>query len=131
MSVVIGLDLGTTSLTALALDVGRGEVVGRHTVAHQAESTAGADRRHGISEWDADRIAVQACACLRAVAGQLVGLGATPAALALTGQQHGILLIRPDDVPLSPLIGWQDRRGEQPYPATERTFTQEAAARMG
>ena len=32
---------------------------------------------------------------------------------------------------LTPLIGWQDRRGEQLFPGSERTFTQEAAARIG
>jgi sugar (pentulose or hexulose) kinase len=128
MKIVLGLDLGTTSLTALALDVERGEVLARHTLAHQAESTSAEDRQRGFSEWNPQAVAKQAVDCLHAVATQLAEL---PAGLALTGQQHSVLLVGDNGQPLSPLIGWQDRRGEQLFPDSSRTYTQESAARIG
>ena len=47
--------------------------------------------------------------------------GLTPAAvqgIGVTGQQHGVALIRPGAVPAAPAITWQDLRVQQPLPGT-------------
>jgi sugar (pentulose or hexulose) kinase len=128
MPVVLGVDLGTTKITAIALDVPGGEVLASGTALNQAETTSPADKARGYCEWDARRIVDAACGCLREVAGQLANRGAEPAGLGITGQQHGGLLVDARLNPLTPLINWQDRRGEQTCPGTGRTYVEQAVA---
>ncbi len=128
MSVVVGLDLGTTTLTALALAADSGDVLARVTVPNRAETTSAADKARGRSEWDVTRIAETACQCLRLAADQMGAGWSRLAGLGLTGQQHGCLLVDGSLRPLTPLVNWQDRRGEEPFPGTTLTFTEQAAA---
>jgi hypothetical protein len=96
MSLVLGLDMGTTTLTALALDAADGTIAACTTIANDAEVTSAADRIRGYSEWDVQTIAHAACRCLHATAEQLgshraevVGLGVTDSVLdARSGQEH-------------------------------------------
>ena len=53
MPLVLGVDLGTTKITALAFDVGVGEVVSCRSVLNSAEVTQESDKARGYSEWDA------------------------------------------------------------------------------
>jgi sugar (pentulose or hexulose) kinase len=131
MPIVLGADLGTTKITALALDATSGDVLARHTAANDAETTAAADKARSFSEWDARHIADTACACLRGVAEQLGGRRAEVASVGVTGQQHGVVLVDDRLTPLSPLVNWQDRRGEQPFPGRPQTFVQRAAELVG
>ena len=71
MRVVFGVDLGTTKITALALDVDRGDVLGGHTSPNDAEVTSADAKTRGHSEWEVRRIAAVACDCLRSVAGRV------------------------------------------------------------
>ncbi len=65
----IGLDVGTTSITALLLDVDIGRVSDSLTVSNDSETTTDSDARAGRSEWDADTMANQALNLI----GDLVG----------------------------------------------------------
>lgn len=129
MSIVIGIDIGTTTLTALALDVAQGAVVAGETVANDAEITAPADKARGRSEWNMERMVQRACQALSAVSTCLGARVADVAGIGLTGQQHGVVLLGEDHRPVGPLINWQDRRGEELVPGTGRTWVAEAAAR--
>jgi sugar (pentulose or hexulose) kinase len=131
MPVVLGVDLGTTTVTALALDADGGDILSRHTRPNQANLTAPADRARGRSEWDARRILDTTCACLGDVAAELGGRRRALAGLGITGQQHGGLLVGEGPKPLTPLINWQDRRALETHPASGRTYLQEACARLG
>jgi sugar (pentulose or hexulose) kinase len=131
MALVLAADLGTTTITAVALDTATGELPACHTLPNRAESTAAADRIKGRSEWDARAIAETACACLRSVAEQLGPRRREVAGIGITGQQHGVVLVGRDCQPLGPLVNWQDRRGEDTAPGTGQTFVQQALARMG
>ncbi len=130
MPLVLGLDLGTTTITALALDAGGG-VAASQTVANTGEITPAADRARGRSEWDACAIAGAACECLQRLAGQLGGRAAEVAGLGLTGQQHGVVVAGADLAPRTPFINWQDRRGEEPAAGSAATWTQRARERLG
>src|SRR5437667_1609398 len=112
MSIVLGLDLGTTSITALALDVRSGDVLASRTIANQADCTSAADRARGRSEWDMIAIADRACECLRELAGSLAERVGELAGIGLTGQQHGMVVVGPGLKPRTALVNWQDRRGE-------------------
>jgi sugar (pentulose or hexulose) kinase len=130
MSVVIGIDLGTTTITALALDVQTRDILATSTVPNAAEITSPADKARGRSEWDAGAIAEMACGCLREVTRRLGAGWSRLGGLGITGQQHGVVVV--DDLrPLTPLVNWQDRRGEETYPGGTLTYVQEAIRRAG
>lgn len=103
MSLAIGLDLGTTSICAVAVDL-NGNPVGRVTRAHNADLPT-SNPRH--AEQSPDRLWRTACAVLRELTAEL---NETPASLGVTGQMHGMLLVNDRLKPLGPLITWKDRR---------------------
>ena len=116
MSVYIGLDIGTTHITALGLDVVSGEMLATRSLPNASEITSAADKARGRSEWDADemiRIAWRAICDLVAKLprpGQVDGIG-------VCGQMHGMCVVSGQLTPLTPFVGWQDQRGqEQPVP---------------
>src|SRR5262249_44185882 len=131
MSLVLGLDLGTTTITALALDVRRGDVLASRTVANQADDASAADRARGRSEWNIHALAERACDCLRELAGSLGGRISELAGIGLTGQQHGVVVVGPELEPQTPFISWQDPRGEETLPGTAQTFTERARELVG
>jgi sugar (pentulose or hexulose) kinase len=131
MAVVLGTDLGTTTITALAIDASDGAILGHSTAVNDAQTTSAHDRAHGYSEWDSRRIVEKACSCLRAVAEQLGARLPEVEGIGITGQQHGVVLVDKSLAPLTPLINWQDRRAEETLPGTCRTYVQEAAERVG
>lgn len=123
MTILLGLDLGTTTLTALAVDGDNGLVLAKHTLANDARR-ASAD---GYSEWDVVRLRELALACLRAIAEQLAE---RPAAIGITGQQHGCLLRDAEGNPTSPLVNWQDQRGHRPFQHGSTTYVDEVRRRL-
>jgi sugar (pentulose or hexulose) kinase len=130
MSVVVGIDLGTTTITALALNAESGDVLATVTVPTPAETTAPAHKARGRCEWHAVRIAEAAGECLCQLSRRLGAAWARLAGLGLTGQQHGTVLL--DGLwPQTPFIGWQDRRGEETYPGGNLTYVGEALRRAG
>jgi len=127
--IAIGVDLGTTKITALALESDSGKIIALHTVANDADITSPLDRSRGYSEWDPHRICGQAFQCLQQVAKQLGSRRKDVSGIGITGQQHGVVLIDPKLRPLTPLVNWQDRRGDELLPNSNRTVVQEAACR--
>ena len=106
--VAIGVDIGTTTITSLALDLATGNVLAKNTRQNECETTSTDDRKNGRSEWDADRILQTALRCIAATVEQ--AQLAEVAIIGVTGQQHGGLIVDDQRRPLTPLIGWQDRR---------------------
>lgn len=109
MSVVLGLDLGTTSISAVAV-AASGEVLRTVTRNHAADVVG---LPPGHAEQDPLRLRQKAWEVLRELAS---GCPQPPHALGLTGQMHGILLLDQSRRPLTHLITWQDRRAIEPHP---------------
>ena len=131
MPLLAGIDLGTTKLTAIAFDPEPGEVVCRTALANEANITPAADRALGRSEWDARQIVSRAFDCLRQLLQQLGPRRHEVAAIGITGQQHGTVLVDDRLQPLTPLINWQDRRGNELRPGTRETWVDWARQRVG
>ncbi|MCW5853571.1 MAG: hypothetical protein KIT87_26130 [Anaerolineae bacterium] len=131
MPITLGLDIGTTTMTALALDAHSGHVLARATRPNEANITTAEDRARGRSEWDAGQMLQTALVVLGEVVGQLGERRGDVVGLGLTGQQHGVVLVDEETRPLTPFINWQDRRGEEIVPGTEHTYTQHAVAWLG
>lgn len=123
----IGLDVGTTSITALILDAERGGVVASKTVANDSETTPKSAKERGRSEWDVQSMVVRATELLKSITDSsdidLMGIG-------VTGQQHGMVLLDEKFDPLGPFIGWQDRRCLDPH-QNGRTFLESMIAKGG
>lgn len=84
MSRYLGLDLGSTSITAVVIDTAARAVTAISSRANDAESTSPADRARGRSEWNFERMLDLALLC----AGEACA-GAAVEAIGVTGQQKG------------------------------------------
>ena len=131
MPLLVGLDLGTTKLTAIAFDPDRGDVVCRTALPNEANITSAADRALGRSEWDAGQIVSRGFDCLRQLLRELGPRRTEIAAFGVTGQQHGTVLVDDHLQPLTPLINWQDRRGNELIPGTAETWVDRARQLVG
>ncbi|MDR1079323.1 MAG: hypothetical protein LBL55_11875 [Propionibacteriaceae bacterium] len=99
---VFGVDQGTSSTKAVALDA-NGAVRAQAQVAiAQATPRPGWVEQDPVAIWDS------VCVCLNDLADQTEG---GPVTVGLSNQRESALVWRADDArPLSPLLGWQDRR---------------------
>ena len=131
MAILIGVDLGTTKITSLALENETGSILALASTANDANITSSSDRARGRSEWQADRILAAACHCLADVSSQLGSRVRDVAGLGITGQQHGMLLVDSSLHPISPLINWQDRRALEPMPGSDSTWLTAARQAIG
>jgi len=107
MLLSLALDLGTTSIAAIAVDPD-GHVV---SSVQRANTATLPDLPSGHAEQDPQRIRDIIVDVLSELARDLPG---TPAGLGVTGQMHGVLLTDPNRHPLTGLITWQDRRANEP-----------------
>jgi sugar (pentulose or hexulose) kinase len=115
MSKFIGIDLGTTSITAVLIDIGSVDDPDRHPVRRQlsVDNQSQRDRpEHPIySEWDLDQMINSAFGLLADLVDgmptqEIAGIG-------VTGQVHGMALLDERHRPYSAFIGWQDQRGNE------------------
>ena len=104
----IGLDIGTTTLSAVAVDARTGEVAATLNRPNRAAVDTGETYARAQ---DANAIVEQ----LLAMADELRQRCGNVAALGLTGQMHGVLYVDAQGRAVSPLYTWQDGRGEQPF----------------
>ena len=109
MGQYIGVDLGTTSVTALLLDTASGDVLARQTAPNDAETTTAEDHAMGRSEWDIERMIEITVGLLGTLVKQ-AEIALAVEGIGVTGQQHGMVLLDRHGQPCTPFIGWQDRR---------------------
>jgi len=102
---LIGLDLGTSTCKALAIDAA-GRVLARASADYPLATPRPGWAEQAPSDWW--RGADEAMRALRAVLGHEV----TPLAIGLSGQMHGLVALGADDAVLRPSILWCDNRTE-------------------
>ncbi|MBN1834266.1 MAG: hypothetical protein JW820_00380 [Spirochaetales bacterium] len=120
---LVGIDIGTTTLSGLALDLSTGAILG---LEQQANAFALPSREPDESLQDPEGI-LEAC---RQMLQRLLQAGRQPAGIGVTGQMHGILYVDGAGRALGPLYTWQDGRGEREY-AGGLTYAQHAAQVTG
>ncbi len=122
MARFIGLDLGTTTVTGVLLDVEEGQIVGLAQRRNDATVHSALPTR---AEQDPHRLRALSLEVLDELVttGSRQGSGGSPVhgghrvdGLTLTGQMHGLLCVDAKNQPLTPLISWQDRRTAEPLP---------------
>lgn len=102
---LVGLDIGTTSIGGVLIDGDSGEVIDSAVLEHRA----GLDT---AQEWERVQDPEALLAAVRAVLKQLTASHPDIQGLGITGQMHGILYIDRAGRAVSPLITWQDQRGD-------------------
>ena len=99
-----GIDIGTTTISGVVLDMESGQVLMAKTVSNDSFIDTG-------NPWervqDADKIVKQARSVLDELLVQHPGISS----IGLTGQMHGIVYVNKDGHAVSPLYTWQDGRG--------------------
>lgn len=105
----IGIDIGTTTICGVLLEGQTGRQLERYTLANNAALTA-------PYSWQKlqDTNVIEQC-CLE-ILNKLTSQHLDIEAIGVTGQMHGILYLNDFGEPVSPLITWQDGRGNQTEP---------------
>lgn len=110
MSLAIGLDFGTTTLSAIAIRTD-GSTAARITHVHDA---AIPDLPTGRSELRVSTLWDASLSVLSRLTKQLAG--EAPGCLGFSAQMHGGLLVDEQLQPVTELINWQDKRGLETLP---------------
>ncbi len=102
--VVLGIDLGTTSVKAAVVHLGSGRCVGFGAQRYaSSEPFPGAHEQNVEDWWAATRTAVHGALAAAPAGAKVRGIG-------LSGHMHSLALIGPDDQPVRPVMTWADRR---------------------
>lgn len=103
----MGIDLGTTTVSVIMMDVQSGAILGSRTVAHNAflEGHISQSKIQDVElMWNVVQSAVS----------ELSEEFGKPACIGLTGQMHGMLYVDSEGTAVSPLYIWQDGCGNLP-----------------
>ena len=122
MPTLIGLDIGTTSISAVAVEASTGALLRAVTVPNDSvlPSPDSVSRMQ-----DPARIAKTALGLKESLALEFSPV----AAMGATGQMHGILYLDRAGRVVSPLYTWQDGRGNLPYEGS--TYAAQLSERAG
>lgn len=122
----IGIDLGSSGVRAVAVDVS-GSVVAGHSRPLTIHRGPGGIAEHQMGEWESE-----AGACLRDLAAELEERSYVPAAVAATGQMNGPVLLDRSLRPAAPIHMWCDARcADQCEQIAARIPTEELLERTG
>lgn len=119
----IGLDIGTTSIGIVVADTENKTVIDSKTV----ESNSFIDSKPGERIQNVDTIVSKAMCLINDMLEKHTDISA----IGLTGQMHGIIYTNADGKAVSPLITWQDMRGEKTAEEIKEKFGIGAAAGYG
>lgn len=104
---ILGIDLGTTTISAVVIDKKTGNNCISRTIENNTFLSGGQD-------WeklqDPEKILVKAVDLIHQMERQFPDIEA----VGITGQMHGILYVDEQGKSVSPLYTWQDGRGNQP-----------------
>lgn len=111
MRAALGIDIGTTTVCCIAVDVHSGKVLKSDTLSNDAFISA-------CAPWEK----IQDCEAIAEKVLQLaesyIEVFQDIAAIGITGQMHGILYLDQEGRSVSPLYTWQDGRGNLPVEDT-------------
>ena len=118
----LGIDIGTTTLSAVVVDIGSGEVKQKLTIENAEEIPAEDWARLQDPEGIWNKANDMMC--------RLLDLYPNICCIGLAGQMHGILYTDAEGRSVSPLYTWQDGRGDI-LRADGKTYAQSLSAETG
>jgi len=104
---ILGIDIGTTTISIVLLDEESGALIARETVSHGAFIDDGCPVGKVQDPEKIWNIVRERC-------DGLIGAHGQPGCIGLTGQMHGMLYVDAGGRAVSPLYTWQDGRGNLP-----------------
>lgn len=105
MAILLGIDVGTSGLKAIAVDDERGQVIASVTESYPLDTP-----QPGWAEQDAQDFSAAAIAALRSIVGILGARVAEIRSIGLTGQMHTAVLLDENHEPVRPAMLWCDTR---------------------
>ncbi|MCL4833843.1 MAG: FGGY-family carbohydrate kinase [Caldilineaceae bacterium] len=123
----IGLDIGTTTLSAVVLDTATGGLLAHHTTPNVAGTFPGPGR----AELDMERLQRLTVECLAGIVAKAQVDPVTIRGIGVTGQQHGVAFLDSLGVPVRPAITWQDLRAQEKIPGKDESYLQRLIAQAG
>ncbi|MBQ8954428.1 MAG: hypothetical protein IJ048_09960, partial [Clostridia bacterium] len=102
---IIGIDIGTTTLSAVVLEANTRAAI-------HSETLPGAPFLPAPKGWERMQDAEETARRARALVGRLTEDYGPVAAIGLTGQMHGVLPLDRSGRAIGPLYTWQDGRGD-------------------
>lgn len=103
---VLGIDIGTTTISVIMVDGDSGEAIGTRTIAH-----------HGFIEGHIPASKIQdpqkMLEITKTAVKELTDEFGTPDSIGLTGQMHGMLYVNKEGNAVSPAYIWQDGCGNE------------------
>ena len=129
MRVALGIDLGSTSVTVVAVRVtdDKAQYLAAVSSPNDSETTSASDRVIGRSEWDIEKMVRSVADTTRALC-EKIG-SSDIVAIGITGQQQGCQVLDNDGAPIGPFIAWQDQRGKDIVPGADQSFLELMAER--
>jgi len=124
---LVGLDVGTTKLCAVAVEATAGTILAVESTPNAAHRPTGADG----AEQDVSAVIDAVLRLLTRLLAHHEVQGRKLGAIGVTGQMHGVAILDSHGTPLTPLISWQDRRGTHSYAASSRSYADELTRRLG
>ena len=121
----IGLDIGTTTICGILMDVCTGEMIKKITLANDTFIEGKEDFE---KLQDAAKIEEKCLGIIEELSNGADGL----ACIGVTGQMHGIVYVDREGNGVSPVIIWQDGRGNCPYPGQlDKSYAEVLSQRSG
>ena len=118
---ILGIDIGTTTITALLLDAAQGNILKSCTLKNDSFISGRAFEKLQSPQKIIETV--------KTAVGETCG-DVTPDAIGVTGQMHGILYLDESFAPCSPLMIWQDERGNELF-RDNLTYAQYLTAETG
>ncbi len=119
--VVVGIDIGTTNISVILIDVVHKSVLESYTVANHSKTST----KDGFMEFDADWVLNK----VRQLIDYFCERYKVVHSIGFTGQMHGVVLVDKNGAAVTPFYNWQDQRGNELL--GENTYCAEACLKSG
>lgn len=104
-SLAVGIDIGTTTVSAAVMDIDKKKQLDVYSIPHASYTASGV-----FSEQSVSVIISKSEKLLSHILNSYTGV----VSIGISGQMHGILYLNGNGEAVSELINWQDKRGDQP-----------------
>ena len=121
MDYYLGIDIGSTSLTSVIIDLNKKVVIGSKSVENSSEIISESNKKLGRSEWNLNKMANLA---FKNTADLISETKISPSAIGVTGQQQGLQLLDDKYETVGNFISWQDQRSKDLLPNQNKTYLQ-------
>ena len=102
---IMGIDIGTTTVSIVLTDTETGKQLARETVEHNSFLQSSRPEQKIQDPWQIYEI-------VRELLAKMQGEHGLPDGIGFTGQMHGMLYVDASGMAVSPLYTWQDGSGE-------------------